>query len=207
MQDKNLIMMLLIIVLLYIILNNKNKNYYRKDHKKHSKKHSKKHNKKHNKLINDKKDYIMKELVKLKDKTQLNSKKIYLISAYSSTINNSFDKQFESCPIKLYSINENNIKNNDIIKTNFIDNNKKLKSSLKVSHLANLDNLDNDLFLINQINSSKNNSVAFLDNSQHLKSNKKINDRLLSTKHEELTNNFGNKIRYEINSKNDYSLA
>ena len=202
MQDKNLIMMIFIIVLLYIILNNKKD--YKKDHKKHNKKN---HKKNHN-LINEKKDYVMKELIKLKDRTQLNSKKIYLISAYSSTANNNFNQQFKSSPIKLYSINKNNIKNNDIIKTNFIDN-KKIKSSLKINQLANL---DTDLFLINEINSSKNKSVSFLDNSELVKSNKQknINDSLLSSKYEELSDNIGNidnKIRYEINSKNDYSLA
>ena len=202
MQDNNLIIIILIIALLYIILNKKDKKHYKKHSKKHSKKHHKKHSKKHHKKsINEKKKYVINELIKLKSTKESipsGTKEIYLISAYSSTThNNNFNEQFESYPKKLYSIDENNIKNNDIIQTNFIEADNKTNLAPAPSPSPNLslasdaseiigivnapmyapvesiNKLPLDLFLINQINTSKNNSVSFLDQPLKIK-NKKI---------------------------------
>lgn len=194
MQDNNLIIIILIIALLYIILNKKHNKKDKKHYKKHHKKHYKKH---HKKSINDKKKYVINELIKLKSTKESipsSTKEIYLISAYSSTThNNNFNEQFESYPKQLYSIDENNIKNNDIIQTNFIEPDNKTNlapapasalgySSSEITGIVNapmyapvesINKLPLDLFLINQINTSKNNSVSFLDQPLKIK-NKKI---------------------------------
>ena len=121
MKYKTFFIIILIIILLYIILNTKDHTkdhtkYHTKDHTKHHTKHHTKyhtkHHTKHNKnLLDEKKNYIINELIKLestKDIIPSSTNKIYLISAYSSkdnNNNNNFNEQLKSYPKKLYSIN------------------------------------------------------------------------------------------------------
>ena len=183
------------------------------------------------KEIDEKKKFVIKQLIQLKnslkytnnitDKIILDissipiiNEQIHLISAISTNKDEkNFTEQFKSFSKKLYSINENDIKNSDIIKTNFIDNiNNIVSAPISINNyeitgiinapmyapIESINNLPLDIFLINQINTTKNNSVSFLDQPLETLKNKCIKSKI-----EINTENINNIIGYELDNKHD----
>ena len=188
----------------------------KKESKKESKKRSKKESKKHyKKPIDQKKEFVIKQLKQLKQSLQnannvtstlifdISSmpsinEQIHLISAFSTNKDeNNFKGQFETFSKKLYSINENEIKNSNIIKTNFIDNNYNFAplptplfeneitgiiNAPMYAPIESINKLPLDIFLINQINATKNNSVSYLEQPLIIPKNKYIKFNLQDNK-------------------------
>jgi hypothetical protein len=107
------------------------------------------------------------------------TKKMDLISAYTVDPEENYNCQFKSTSKKLETINSNEIKGRDFIKTNFTEPDPvkvpapapALTPSNEIIGITNapmyapVDLVDKsvDIFLINQINTTKNNSLAYLD--------------------------------------------
>jgi len=130
----------------------------------------------------EKQEYIIKAVKDLT--TQISGPKtINLISAYTVDLNDDmcYTKQFKSIPKKLQTIDSNEIKGRDFIKTNLVDTTlssqiaapapASFNLSNEISGITNapmyapVESIDSsvDIFLINQINTTKNNSVSYLD--------------------------------------------
>jgi len=128
-----------------------------------------------------KQEYIIKTVKNLTNQVS-NVEPIHLISAYTVELNDetNYTNQFSSVPRKLQTIDTNEIKGRDFIKTNFVDtlDTTQIVSAPAPSAAINdiigitnapmyapVESIDSsvDIFLINQINTTKNNSVSYLD--------------------------------------------
>ena len=135
----------------------------------------------------DKQEYIINTVKNLtsqvEKKTVSNAESIHLISAYTTdpNVDDNFAKQFSSVAKKLQTIDNYEIKGRDFIKTNFVDNpitsqivagpspapslTSEIIGITNAPMYAPVESIDSsvDIFLINQINTTKNNSVSYLD--------------------------------------------
>ncbi len=131
----------------------------------------------------DKQDFIIKTVKDLTSQIS-NAEQMNLISAYTVDLNDnmSYTTQFSSVPRRLQTIDTNEIKGRDFIKTNLVDTNATsqiiaapapaaFNTSNEIIGITNapmyapVESIDSsvDIFLINQINTTKNNSVSYLD--------------------------------------------
>lgn len=131
----------------------------------------------------EKQNFIIKTVQDLTTQVS-NAEPIHLISAYTVDANDeiSYANQFSSVPRKLQTIDSNEIKGRDFIKTNLVDTNpvsqivaapapaatsttNEIIGITNAPMYAPVESIDSsvDIFLINQINTTKNNSVSYLD--------------------------------------------
>ncbi len=154
------------------------------------------------------------------------SEPIHLISAYTVNLDDEdagYTKQFSSVPRKLQTIDTNEIKGRDFIKTNLVDTPQIVAApapaSVNISNeiigitnapmYAPVESIDSsvDIFLINQINTTKNNCVSYLDQpiitmnnkANYIKNNTLIENTNTSKSVENvIAFSFGEKLHSEV---------
>ena len=152
------------------------------------------------------------------DEDKDETKNIELISAYTLVPEETYNSQFKSITRKLETININEIKGRDFIKTNFIDPDPVKAAAPSPASVATeqneiigitnapmyapVESIDKsvDIFLINQINTTKNNSLAYLDQPIVTLNNKSNYIKNIITRHSDPYKNVDNVIGWEKDS-------
>jgi hypothetical protein len=202
----------------------------RKTHKTHTtRKTHKKSTKPCHPVINDleeKQKYIAKTISNITSNKQVpapvsvpvpETKTIELISAYTLVPEETYNSQFKSITKKLETINTNEIKGRDFIKTNFIEPDSirltaaapspasalidpnEIIGITNAPMYAPVESIDKsvDIFLINQINTTKNNSLAYLDQPIITLNNKSNYIENIITRYSDPSKNVENVIGWE----------
>jgi len=231
-----------ICIILFVLINvlYTKKTKFTKTHKTHNTHKTHKNHKTHKKstkpcppIINDleeKQKYIAKTIsnISLNDQIPVSApvsvpvplpvpetKSIELISAYTLVPEETYNTQFKSITKKLETINTNEIKGRDFIKTNFIEPDLKkvnapspASGSIESNEIIGITNapmyapvesIDKsvDIFLINQINTTKNNSLAYLDQPIITLNNKSNYIKNIITTYSDPSKNVENVIGWE----------